>query len=343
MDKKIMFRYCCETHDKYHATNSLDCYEYAIANGIKSKFGNEINMYNIFAKDITLRMTIDENNNINLGMNYHPNQHIYIDRYENSSLEILEQLLDKNEIVLISTLHHEIKFFKYYNTPYSTEHGMPIHWLSIVHHDSEYLYYVENPDLINYDNYSYYRDNKTVGVISKKYMKKFFDRYLLCVKVHIDFERLDIFTDRLLQILKTIVATSEKKKTTNGGNEYYGITVIEKLIDVCLGESEIYNRESSEEFSYGMVDATRFIFQARIYMKECLMNFVESKTNITKDEIFDAFEPAIEAWIIVHNIFLKRHIMKQSLLSRQMIKCFSQLILHEKQIISCMGKILLYI
>jgi len=340
MDKKIDFKYGIETHDKYHATNMLDCYEYAISNGIKSKFGNEISMYNIFAKNITLRMTIDSETSINLSMNNYSNQFIDVATYENSSLEIIEQLLDKDEIVIINTLHHEIKFFKFYNTPYSTERGMPIHWLSIVHHDCENLYYVENPDLINHGNYSYYGDNKTVGMISKEYMKKFFDRYLLCLKINIDFKQLDVFADRLLEILQAIIESSKPENVTNGFDEYYGIAVIERMIEICLNNSKTYYSEYSEDLSFSLVDAIRIIFQARIYMKECLMCFVDNNRYITKDEIFDAFEPAIKTWIVVYQVLLKRHIKKQQLLGRHISEYLSQLILHEKRIIDCIKKIM---
>jgi len=340
MNRNINFKYGSETHDKYHATLSLDCYEYAVANGIKSKFGNEINMYDIFAKDITFCMAMDKENNIGWGMSQHPNPHINVTIYENSTLEMLEQFLDNNEIILINTLHHEIKFFKYYNTPYSTENGMPVHWLSIVHHDSENLYFVENPDLVNPDNYTYYAENKTVGMISKEYMKPFFDRYLVCLIVHIDFDEPNVFTENLFEILQNTVASFEKKNSTNEICEFYGIAALEKMVEICSGNDEVCYNKHTEELSSYLVDATRVIFQIRIYMKECLMLLAENRLAITKDEIFEAFEPAIETWIMVRNIFTKKHIRKQPLLDKHMVRYFSSLMLYEKRIVECMAKIL---
>ena len=143
--KRLGFRYFSDPEDRYYATQMLDCGNYSVATGIKSKFGNDLNIYSMFAEDITIYMTIDDEMNISFpSVTRFPNQYINWSAHKNSSLELLEQFLDEDKIVLINTLHHELKFLGYYNMPYDYKDGMPVHWITVIHHDSENIYIMSN-------------------------------------------------------------------------------------------------------------------------------------------------------------------------------------------------------
>lgn len=340
MNRRLDFKYFSKTDDEYNVTGILDCYNHAIANGIKSKFGNEVNIYNILAQDITLYMETDDKMNIeDLYTNYFPNQYINSTVYENSSLEMLERFLDEDKIVIINTLHHELEFFTYYKTPYDTTNGMPVHPLSIIHHDNENIYYVENLDLINKDNYSYYKDNKSVGLVRKEYMKPIFDRYLVCITIDIDFNKLDLFTERFFAMLKNYVDLSEKEETIKGINYFYGISVLEKLRELCYANNDLYGAEDYYKFNKKLIDGIKYIFRMRIFMKECLMKLAENKSFIIKNEILDIFEPLIEIWVNFTNTLIKKNMKKQLLLEKSLVEYFDNLIKHEKKLIDFISKL----
>ena len=341
MNKRLDFDYFSETDDENHLTVVLDCYNHAIANGIKSKYGNEVNIYNILAQDITLYMETDREMNIDyMSAIRFPNQYIHPVVYENATLEMLEKFLDEDKIVIINTLHHEIKFFKYYNTPYDTT-NVPSHPLSIIHHNSENLYYVENLNLINKANYRYYKDNESVGVIEKSYLKPIFDKYLVCITIDIDFNRLDLFDERLFTILKSYVDLSEKEEIINGISYFYGITALNKMIESCSAGNDLCKKDI-DVFNEDLINGIKYLFRMRIFMRECLMKLVENKSFIIKDEVMNAFTPSIETWINLVNILIKKNMKKQPLLDKSLVEYFNNLINYEKRLLDFISKLLKY-
>lgn len=341
MNKGINFHYSSETADKYNVTGILNCYNSALANGIKSKFGNEIDIYTIFAENIQVLLKTDGKMNIDfLSVPRFPNQYIKPIVYKNANLEMLEKFLDEDKIIIINTLHHEIKFFVYYNTPYDYLNGMPVHWTTVIHHDDKNIYYVENLDLINKKNYKYYNDNKFVGVVEKSYMNPFFDKYLVCVTIDIDFDRLDLFIERLFVILNSYVESAEKEETINGYNYFYGITALKKMIELCSVNNDLNKKKDYDNEK--LIDGVRYIFRMRIYMKECLLKLTENKSFITHKEILDIFEPSIESLITLTNILMKRDMKKQPLLDNNLIKYFNNIIKYEENLIDFISKLLQY-
>lgn len=336
--KRLDFKYFSETEDKYHATQMLDCGNYSVASGIKSKFGNDLNIYNILAEDITMYMTIDNEMNIKFpSVNRFPNQYIKWNAYKNAALELLEQFLDEDKIVLINTLHHELKFLGYYNMPYDYTNGMPVHWITVIHHDAKNIYYVEHPDMINHAHYNYYKDNQSVGVIDKEYLKPLFEKYLVCITIDIDFGRLDLFDERLFSILKNYIDLFDKEKIIDGINYFYGIASLRKMAELCF--TEIKSDKSTEK----LINSIRKINLMRIYMKECLMKLAENKSDIidiTKEDIYNTFEPMIMALINIINVLTKRDMKKQILLDESMSGLFNGLITYEKKIAELISKII---
>lgn len=338
MSKALGFRYYTES-DQYRITGSLNCYDYAIATGIKSKYGNDINIYSIMANDITAYVRVNESSHIEFfGMNYVANPHIKVTTFgENgdASLKIIEKLLDDNKIVIINTLHHELKFLIYYGTPYDTSNGMPFHFLSIVHHDDKHLYYVEAPFLLNKEYYVHCNNNETVGMVEKNYLMPIFSRYLICKAVDIDFNNLQLFDNHLIQLMRQIVESSNTNVKINDKKYYVGISAIEKLIHACSNDNfECHIEDEAFIFS------TQRVFSMRIFMKECLIKFAEQKQFAQEKEIFDVFEPSIETWINIYNIFQKRQFKGQVLLTPDMIPFYEQAIKQEKEIIEFISEIL---
>jgi len=335
IDKRLEFKYLSETNDEYYLTVMLDCYIHAIANGIKSNFGNELDLYKMLAEDITLYMETDEEENIKyLSTKDSPNQYIKSTVYENASLEMLERFLDDGKIVVINTLHHELKFFKYYNISYNTQNP-PSHPFVIIHHDIDNLYYIESLDFVHKENYKYYKDNKSVGVIEKAYMKPIFDRYLVCFTIDIDFNRLDLFTERFFALLRNYVDLTEKDEVIDGINYFHGTSVLKKLRELCdIGGNNSNNAE--------LIAGTKYILRMRIFMKECLMKLAGNKSfvTITREEVYNAFQPAEDIWVNLMNILVKRNLKTQLLLDKGLVEYFDDLVSCERKVVRFISKLL---
>jgi hypothetical protein len=186
---------------------------------------------------------------------------------------------------------------------------------------------------VHKDKYRHYKDNITVGVIEKAYIKPIFDRYLVCFVTDIDFANLDLFTERLVAILKSYVELDKKEEAINGVSHFYGTAVIEKLKESCFAGNDLNNGE--------LITGTKYILRMKIFMKECLIKLAENKSFVTTaDEIINSFDPSIETWANLINILVKRSMKKRTLLDKNLIEYFNDLIRKEKVLIKFISDLL---
>lgn len=264
---------------------ALSCYEAAIYNIVKNnaQLGKSL-IIPLFLRDINPILTYEEDTGVfsitNENSNYAPVWHKYIKlisyvkEQDNHAIEFLESLLDQGQMVMLQTVFQKIKYYTEYNPDFDLNsyiNGAAPHVNILLYHEDDKFYYAEKvPHRINLNNFVPYQFNNQIGVIQKKDMEEACNFYLKCYTLDMDAQFIKEYLkhEDIVSYIHTI-STNFPGKTiqAKGITKYYGISALEKIIDICNEEIDIKKYKHTANwalydkltFDFWMLHGSRYI------------------------------------------------------------------------------------
>lgn len=305
---------------------ALSCYEAAIYNIVKNSGQLDKSLIiPLFLRDISPILSYEEDTGVffitNENSNYAPVWHKYIrlisyvKEQDNHAIEFLESLLDKGQMVMLQTVFQKVNYYAEYNPDFDMNsyfNGAAPHVNILLYHEDDKFYYAEKvPNRVNLNNFVPYELNRQIGVIKKSDMEEACNFYMKCYTLDMDVQ----FIKENLKhedIVSYIHAISEnfigKTVKVNGITKYYGISALEKIIDICVKEVDIKKYKHTD--NWALFDKLTFDFWMLHGSRYILFEYImqEIRDVGEKEELIQLRETLYEAvfqWRLLERVLSK--------------------------------------
>jgi hypothetical protein len=231
---------------------SLNCFEASVYNMVKNSYPLE--------KDILLPLFLKEiypvlwyNNTSGVFRLFNQNRivaplwtrYIQVDRHvrrrDANSIQFLESLLDKGQMVMIQTAFSYVRFLTWWNPDYDFStflDGEEYHVMIVAYHEDDKIFYVEKmPYNIHKENFVPYELNKQIGVAFKSEIEDACNYFLRCFTLNVNIQNISdkkIFQNQANNFIRDM-ADCYKPHIENADEhtKYYGIEAYRKFAEFC--------------------------------------------------------------------------------------------------------------
>lgn len=317
-----------------------DCFPLNTYIVLKHKYSQLDNIYKLIMDDINFGIILEKNGQINNivyknnsmiengVLKYSSHEYIY---QGTKAITALEKFIDREKYVMIQTINEWLPFSIHYNPNYKLNRFIPGHIQIIIGYDKEYFYFVEDPALINYNQYKAY--SKDVGMLDRVEALEIIGTYLKCINVKIDREKYAVIDSLIFNILKESVKTYRKldKIDSSGRVYFYGRNAINRLIDISKQEyihlDEVYK-------DLGPLNLfLRWKFRAIKNKRYTLFRFFEYfEKKYYQTDIKKLLEIDYAMWNKIWIIFEKKFAKKEFLWDKHLAKYFEHVLKIEDEL-----------
>lgn len=308
--KALAFSYQYKNDGRFDdVLEKLSCWEKGIYYSLKLKYDFSIaTPYCLFINESSLFISLDEEGELaELGvMLAHANGDIIeIKKHEKQSenpLNLLESLLKQGEPVILETVVEKLKFLKFYRPDFNIQAFQPGHVFLAVHHDSDYLYYVEDEFNLNLENHLRYPNNRTIGMVPKRDLIEAFAYYLNCYTVVLKEDNIFKIKERVPELIRQTVWNYEhmESERVEGIEKHYGRVALVKLITLCeSGRFQLDRTVPSFGVSLFHVLELRLlnIYMRRQLLYSGLKEYFDGLDEIDLSVLDATFQKDIDAWM----------------------------------------------
>ena len=317
---------------KYYSNCTFKCMYLIMKNKSKVSF----DPYNIFFEDFTFRVRIVrpegcvylcdklyDNNAVNriCKSNY------YQKINDRSAILLMEELLEKGEIVIGMTVNDLLPFLTYYNPDINIEEKMkswyPGHPLLFIHIDKDHVYYVEEQHILN-KNHVAFEGNPDIGVADRKLIEDVFSLALVCFTIDVDENALEAFKINLQPIIENMEYYTKEYEVFDDAVDWYGRNALKKIIQMCEGKDNSYvigNLYDSNDSN---------LFRTTISKRRVLSKWVLKYLN--NSILSRLIDECINKWELTRKIIIDRKYMNINYLDMDVRKYFEDLLHIEDEI-----------
>jgi hypothetical protein len=330
------------------------CYDYVMYMAMKAKLNFRIDPYSIFFGSINVRY-IEQNNQpkylsvdkINSDYKFAITKEYKLKNID--AMSLLTDLLDRGEIVHITTLFSKLIYNKAYNPENVLDLSHPpTHLILILSHDDKYIYFLDHHKWsVNARFFVGHLDNKYIGVISKNELQQAFDCYFRCYTFEFD-EKAILMSEMkgpgesISQIVHTYF-----KKTQNTENEkiYIGRSALVRLIDICEGGNLLLSQECWKEGDiFGLLNFSLSgdISNSRHRLKGYVSKHANNIGNSESKKLASLLSDSINAWEILNNVISRNYYRRSYSFDSRYIEHFQKILLLEDKINDCMREVFVH-
>jgi hypothetical protein len=355
MNKNLSFRYFYQEDGELDPfTKLIDCFSAHLYFILKNKIEGIQNPYEVFLKDISFYLILNDQGaiyDIEFSDNSINEDVFRLKYYKGKGEEAFSgcrEMLLKGEPVIIYTDTRKVPFFNDNQGEGTepTDAGVQLgHVFLGVGYEGNNLYYVEAPWNINFNRFTPYKGNRSVGVIAKEELNDAFESFLTYTTVEVNEENLANKAGRIKAVIKNSVDNFSKQSHRSKGLTYfYGSEAIEKIIEVCEKEIMYLDRQaySCSLNLFSLLDWRFFnINRRRILLLEALKKNKELFESSEASSAIDVLSINIEAWKRVLTTIRKMNIRKRYLMDSSLKDCLAEVsetesklndILHEMEL-----------
>ncbi|WP_042199098.1 hypothetical protein [Paenibacillus camerounensis] len=234
--------------------NLNDCYERALYFIMSNRIENISKYQKIFIGDLSFCLKIDPSyRNMRLTPNKNDfaealvlERHFHLVNDANESMLQIENLLNDNFYLMLRTAENKLPFLKRFDPDYVIDESYnPGHFLLIIWHDKENLYYVENPQNLSLERHITLASNSEVGIIKKSDILIPFNYFVECFSVKINQEHLETAKVAPINVFSRYDEQDSREDYIEGSNYYYNQRALQKLISMCNEERLFLNLDYS--------------------------------------------------------------------------------------------------
>jgi len=258
----------------------------------------------------------------------------------NDAFTELERLLDSGEIVVAQTVNQMLPFSRHYNSSFDVSTFVPNHAFIIIHHDKDYFYVVDSPNLLNSNNYECLPSNKEVVLFDKHLAQRVFNEYCCLYTVSINEKELH----RGKENFKNCITDSVNNYQRESGhfqdkNTYFGREAILRLADIC--ESEIIRLDSMAPHNRNYYDYLDWKIWAikggRKVLYECIR---KKRVNTDLTEIENSILNTINLWEKTFRVMGRKYARQDYLLNSEFSKYFNDILKSEDEMIHLLRQLI---
>ncbi len=304
---------------------SLNCFDATVYTTLKNNknisrkkrlelFVRDINPVLWYHPDSGLFRLCNQSRNITPLWREYIGLNIYTMKDDKNAMSVLENLLDKNDMVLIQTVFYKLPFINWYdpNAEYqSFVEDEQEHVLNIVAQDQNNFYYAEKiPYNINKSNFIPSEQNKYIGVISKKEMDEVCRYFLRCYTLEVSNSIYESQYDNGIgSFLKKVLENYEVQDEENNGYiRCYGRNSLYKLKEFCMQGKDI--KLFFQPDGWTLPNRVAFdiwmIFSSRQVLREYFLEINKTRKSELIRTITDLLYNVVKIWVMLSNVFAKR-------------------------------------
>ncbi|QNU68230.1 amino acid adenylation domain-containing protein [Ruminiclostridium herbifermentans] len=342
MKKNIELDYYFDTQgNRDPLTENMDCANVMLYFILKKQLGNKGNYSEYFAQGFDMNITENQYGGI-YDINF-STYHLWKDAFEiknykekgTEAMSQIEQLLDKGEQLIVDIYclrNPAFREFVSYNAPEIKERRG--HLFMLVARDSDNLYSVEMPEMINPDRYIPYIENKSVGLIPKKDILPAFEFDVFYSTVTVNKQKLQ-GESKLRELVDLIIKNYKRSVTNeNGLTTYYGEAALDKLIEISCKEfqrlddkNNMQNRILQEILDWKLIT----LAHRRRLFKITLENYSGECNNDIKWMVIKLLEESAQRWRDICHTLTKKYNLT-SVIDKEAGRCFTEIKELEKEL-----------
>ena len=291
----------------------IDAPTYLIA---KNMYKNLDDFYSIYLNDITICISLKSNGMIHnvWGNNVKSIRIFDFAKYEKKGKDaasFIEQLLDNQELVMVSTVYQMLPFSDHYDPHFDINRFKPSHVFLIVSYDYDSYYYVDSETVINKKNFVSYDGNKDIGIIKKDILLSALNVYCEIYTIKLNNNNLQDIKTSVDKIIFQCYKNYHKcYEEIDGKIVLYGYEAINKLIDIsnkkqCLVDETYLNGLNLYQLlNWKLWD----MHNRRKILFECVRTKLINEDNKYDEQLISIISDCGDAWQLVRNVITKRYI-----------------------------------
>lgn len=234
--------------------NLNDCYERALYFILSNLVENVAEYQKIFIGDLSFCLKFDPGyRNLRLIPDKNDfaealvlEKQFHLKNNADESMLQIENLLNENFYLMLRTAENKLPFLKRFDPDYIIDETYnPGHFLLIIWHDKENLYYVENPQNLSLERHVTLASNSEVGIIKKSDIITPFNYFVECFSVKINQGQLEAAKVAPINVFSRYDEQDCPEDYIEGSKYYYNQRALQKLISMCNEERLFLNLDYS--------------------------------------------------------------------------------------------------